>query len=185
MTSRRSGARRVLLIVARLAREKGLLPFLSALMFLSAPERSRLTVSIAGASPAFKEIQRWIGTHDLDVKLLGHKSQAEIAALYAQADGFCLPSLSDPNPLSVIEALWAGLPLLLSSCVGNHPECLQDSENGFCFDPSAPKSICNAVSRWLKLSTGQLDGFGAVSARIAQEKFAPREVIRNFLAASN
>ena len=28
---------------------------------------------------------------------------------------------------------------------------------------------------------GQLDGFGAVSARIAQEKFAPREVIRNFL----
>jgi glycosyltransferase involved in cell wall biosynthesis len=140
-----------------------------------------LTVLIVGSGPQLNDIQQWIDCHDLDVTLLGHKTEAEIVQLYAQTDGFCLPSLSDPNPLSAIEALWAGLPLLLSLHVGNHPECLQDWENGFLFDPLTPQSVAGAVSRWLNLSAEQLDHFGAVSARIAEQRFAPQHVICNFL----
>jgi glycosyltransferase involved in cell wall biosynthesis len=173
--------RRTLLIVARLAPEKGLLPFFEGLRQLGPNDRRRLTVLIAGSGPMRDELRRRIDTSDLDVHLVGHKSQREMSELYAQADGFCLPSLSDPNPLSVIEALWAGLPLLLSSRVGNHPECLQPSKNGFLFDPLNPQSLADVMSRWLDLSDEQLANFGEASSRIAHEEFVPHQIVQKFL----
>jgi glycosyltransferase involved in cell wall biosynthesis len=128
-----------------------------------------------------EELTRRIGASALDIHLVGHKTQHEMSELYAQADGFCLPSLSDPNPLSVIEALWAGLPLLLSSRVGNHPECLQPSKNGFLFDPLNPQSLADVMSRWLDLPDEQLANFGEASSRIAHEKFVPHHLVRKFL----
>lgn len=173
--------RRTLLIVARLAPEKGLLPFLESLRHLGTDDRMKLNILIAGTGAMRDELQRRIAASELDVRLVGHKSQCEMSELYVQADGFCLPSLSDPNPLSVIEALWAGLPLLLSSRVGNHPECLQSSKNGFLFDPLNPRSVAQAVSRWLDLTDQELRNFSEASSRIAHEKFVPHQVVRNFL----
>ena len=178
---KRGRNRRTLLIVARLAPEKGLLPFLEGLQYLSMGDRKKLTILIAGSGPIRDELTRRIHDSELDVRLVGHKSQWEMSELYAHADGFCLSSLSDPNPLSVIEALWAGLPLLLSVRVGNHPECLQEGKNGFLFDPLIPQSIAVAVSRWLELSDNQMKKFSEASSQIAHEKFAPCAAVRNFL----
>jgi len=172
---------RKLLIVARLAPEKGLLPFFRGLLALSGTDRRRLTLLIAGSGPMREELQQRIRACDVNAHFVGYKTQVEISELYAQADGFCLPSVSDPNPLSVIEALWAGLPLLLSSRVGNHPECLEQEKNGFLFDPLIPDSIAEAVSRWLELSDEQIGKFSDASSQIAQQKFVPEHIIRNFL----
>jgi glycosyltransferase involved in cell wall biosynthesis len=101
--------------------------------------------------------------------------------LYAQADGFCLPSLSDPNPLSVIEALWAGLPLLLSTKVGNHPECLEQGKNGFAFDPLKASSVQRAISNWMALSPDELADFGKRSKLTAYANFWPYTVIPSFI----
>jgi glycosyltransferase involved in cell wall biosynthesis len=172
---------RKLLIVARLAPEKGLVPFFEGLLALSHNDRRRLTLLIAGSGPIRDELEQCIRACGVDADFVGYKTQAEISELYAQADGFCLPSLSDPNPLAVIEALWAGLPLLLSSKVGNHPECLQQAKNGFLFDPLSPESIAEAVSRWLELSDEQIRQFSDASSQIAHENFVPEHIIQKFL----
>ena len=173
--------KRVLLISARLAPEKGLLQFLDSLQRLDRASVEKLTVAVAGTGPLLHELQRWVAGHSLDVRLVGHKTEAEMVMLYAEADNFCLPSLSDPNPLSVIEAMWAGLPLLLSSRVGNHPECLEDTTNGFLFNPFNPQSTMSAISRWLQLSREEISNFGKNSLYIAQREFDPDQVIRRFL----
>ena len=172
---------RVLLLVARLSEEKGLLRFLAGICGLNRAEQSRLAVLIAGSGPLRRGIERWTADHDLNVRLLGHQQQHQMAALYAQADGFCLSSISDPNPLSVIEALWAGLPLILSSRVGSHPECLCEGRNGFIFNPYNLESIAGAVSKWLALSREDLTRFGKASLTIAQTNFGPELVISRFL----
>jgi glycosyltransferase involved in cell wall biosynthesis len=171
----------MLLIAARLAPEKGLLQFLSSLEHIDPALREKLVVCIAGTGPLLPELQQWTATRSVAVWLLGHQSESEMVELYAQADGFCLPSISDPNPLSVIEAIWAGLPLLLSSRVGNHPECLQDGKNGFLFDVFDQSSTTSAISRWLELSPKELSAFGNRSSQIAHEKFDPDQVIEAFL----
>ena len=172
---------RVLLIVARLSEEKGILPFLEATEGLDLEDRHRLTVLIAGSGPLRKVLTQWIGRHSLDIRLLGYREQWQIAELYARADGFCLPSISDPNPISVIEALWAGLPLLLSSRVGNHPECLKNGKNGFLFDSDKPESIAQAIWQWLGQSYDELKTFSENSLEIARSGFDPDTAISNFL----
>jgi len=174
-------AKRTLLIVARLSPEKGLLGFLTSLLHLNAADRSRLRILIAGAGPLRHELQSWVAAHELEIRLLGHQSESEMIGAYGKADGFCLPSISDPNPLSVIEAMWAGLPLLLSSRVGNHPECLEESRNGFVFDPSDPEAVASAVSRWLNLAPWEIQLFGERSQALARERFDPGSVIERFL----
>jgi glycosyltransferase involved in cell wall biosynthesis len=142
------GSKRILLIGARLAPEKGILPFLRALGLLSESQSAGLCVLIAGDGPQREEIARHISSSSgPDIRLLGFETQLEMAKLYALADGFCLPSLSDPNPIAVVEALWSGLPLLLSSRVGNHLEMLVEGSNGFLFDPFQQQRIAEAVSR--------------------------------------
>ncbi len=171
--------RRTLLLVARLAPEKGILQFIQGIRLLSKDERLRLRIVIAGDGPERRRLQEQ--ALDLGVVLAGHKSEEELIGLYAEANGFCLPSLSDPNPLAVIEALWAGLPLLLSSRVGNHPECLVDRQNGFLFDSVSADSIAAAVSRWLALSPEELSLFGNRSLEIAEREFNPEAAIARFL----
>lgn len=56
-------------------------------------------------------------------------------SLYHASSLFMLPSMQDQNPLSVVEAMHAGLPLLISRRIGNIAEALQEGENGWAFDP--------------------------------------------------
>jgi glycosyltransferase involved in cell wall biosynthesis len=137
----------------------------------------------AGSGPLDQELERSASEHDLDIQLVGHQSETGMRDLYAEADGVCLPSMSDPNPLAVIEALWAGLPVLLSNRVGNHPECLEHTKNGFLFDPVNPQSVADAVAQWLSLSPGELCRLGDHSLDIARRRFDPRRVITDFLDA--
>jgi len=157
---------------------------LESLRYLHASDRAKLTVRIAGVGPVRDALQRKVADFkDIEIHLLGDQTKQEMVRLYAHADGFCLPSLADPNPLSVIEALWAGLPLLFSSRVGNHPEALEDGGNGFLFDPANPRGAAEAISRWLALSNDELSAFGSRSSRIARERSEPRTAIRDFLDA--
>jgi len=96
----------VLLIVARLSEEKGLLPFLEAITKLGSTDKEKLSLLIAGSGRLRPQIEHWIRTHDIDVRLLGEQTESQLTELYAQAYGFALPSFSDPNPISVVEALW-------------------------------------------------------------------------------
>ena len=104
-----------------------------------------------------EEIERYASANHIDVRLTGFLNQDQVTDYLALADWFLLPSLSDPNPLSVIEAMWAGLPLACSKYVGNNPETLTDGVNGFLFDTldkgemeETLKKIKEADEDWLK-----------------------------------
>ena len=144
----------VLICPARLSHVKGLLPFLR--LFSQCKTKFTTTLLIAGDGELRDELQSFIDSHDLDVRLLGHQSQDEMIRLYALADAFLLPSLSDANPLSCIEAIWAGLPLFVSRHVGNYPEIVRQGENGYVFSYQNPDeaialldTLASSDSKWL------------------------------------
>ncbi len=127
-------------------------------------------------------IENWIGDHPSpEVILLGQQTQEQMCDLYALSDGFALPSYSEPNPLSVIEALWAALPLVLSDRVGNHRETLASHRNGWLFSPDDIPGICRAVVNWLKLSESELLRYSRESYTIASSSFDPKTVVPAFL----
>lgn len=128
--------RTVLLTPARLSPEKGLLEFLSLLEQSRCPQR--FTWLIAGDGELEPALRRRTEAAGLDVRLLGYRDAAAMSDLYRAADALVLPSLVDPNPLSCIEGLWAGLPLLVSRHVGNYPETVRPGENGYVFAYDEP-----------------------------------------------
>ena len=87
----------------------------------------------------------------------------------------------DPNPLSVIEALWAGLPLILSNRVGNQHEALVIGKNGWLFDQQSGDAVREVLEKWTALTETELQLQCRASALIAEKSFRTETVVSNFL----
>jgi glycosyltransferase involved in cell wall biosynthesis len=143
----------VLLIVASLNEYiKGVLNFIKS---VGIENLKSVVLKIAGEGSDRKLIEDYIKQNDLEdnIILLGHLTQNEILEEYKKANIFVLPSFSDSNPLSVIEAIHMKLPLLISERCGNSLEALIEKNNGFTFDPYNPQSIRTAFDNTIMCKT--------------------------------
>ena len=65
------------------------------------------------------------------------------------ADVFFLPSYNEGMPMSVLDAMGYGLPVV-STYVGGIPKIVRDGENGFCCEPGDidgfAKELCHLLS---------------------------------------
>ena len=137
---------------------------------------------IAGEGPDRPRIERWAREHlDHRLRLLGHLDQPQIVDLLAAADAAATPSFRDHNPLAVIEALWAGLPLIVSRACGNWPEAVPDARNGWVVDPHDHDTIRAAIKSLLALAPEAREEMGQRSRQIAETSFDTRMVIGRFL----
>jgi glycosyltransferase involved in cell wall biosynthesis len=137
--------KKIILCPARLSYEKGLVEFLD--LYSLAKQKHQVTLLIAGDGPLFQEIKNKIKTINADIRLLGYKNQDEILELYAISDVFLLPSNIDPNPLSCIEALHCGLPLLISEHVGNAAEVVKPDVNGYIISYSEKEKAVAIINK--------------------------------------
>ena len=80
------------------------------------------------------------------VYLLGLRS--DVAAILAAADVFALPSLSEGLPLALLEAMFAGCPIVASE-VGEVGVALAHGEAGILVEPGQPAALAAALDRLL------------------------------------
>lgn len=174
--------KRVMLSLTRLEPIKGLKQMLAG--WVRCPQTSEAVWLIAGDGSQKDLLRLEIQKAGVQgsVRLLGHLTEDEVLDLLALADAFALPSLGDPYPLAVIEAMFAGLPLLLSNRVGCHPESLETGRNGLLFDPHQPEAVRQALEEFLTLSPAQWLAMGEHSLRLAKERFWTQNVVRDFVA---
>ena len=72
--------------------------------------------------------------------------QEEVAPFYAAFDAMILPSGNEGTPVSAIEALAAGRPVVATR-VGGVPDVVRDGEDGFLVDPGAVDQLADALGR--------------------------------------
>ena len=125
-------AKFIFICPARLTAVKGICEFLE--IANKSKLKDKFTILLAGDGELKEEIKNKSVEYGIDVRVLGFMEQNRMIELYAISDALLLPSLSDPNPLSCIESLWAGLPLFVSNHCGNYPEVIKNGENGYVFD---------------------------------------------------
>lgn len=167
-------------IIARLTeQDKGIARFLDAV-----PDelRGSFKITIAGDGPDRQAVERVIKNRGMrnEVVLLGNVNRERVRTLLREADLFVLPSLSDPNPISVIEALHSGLPLMISNRCGNVVEAVDESRNGISFDPFDQSDVYRAM-RFFEDNRGSLGQMGARSRTLAQSNFSLAKRVRMFL----
>ncbi len=172
-------SKKVALLPARLHWVKGIHLFVDLLA--KAKAGKDVTVLVPGTGIHEKEIRESIARSGMDVRLLGYQQQKEMLELYSVADLFFLPSLSDPNPLSCIEALWAGLPLLVSDHVGNYPEVIEEGENGYVFSYEKPGEAVAKIDRIITASPEWMHKASEKSRKIAEDRFNPDKVVARLI----
>ncbi len=101
------------------------------------------------------------------VELLGERH--DVPAILAAADVFVLSSLSEGMPISILEAMAAGLPVV-ASAVGGVPEVVIDGETGLLVPPDDAPALANALRRLLA-DAGLRRRLGAAGRRRAEERF--------------
>lgn len=174
-----SEGKRLFVCPARLSPVKGILEFLDVLK--DCENKDKACVLIAGDGELKDEIERKIKEYGLDVQLLGYKSEKDIVELYSAADCFLLPSMSDPNPLTCIEACWAGLPLLISEHVGNRCEIVKEGKNGQVFAYSNRVETVKAVEEILGADETWYAAAREISVQIANTVYNPDVVVERIV----
>jgi len=110
------------------------------------------------------------------VRFLGYRT--DIADLLATSDFFVLPSLTEGTPLSILEAMMQGLPIVASD-VGGIPELVSNGKEGILLPPGDPQLLASAIyTIWrdepLRLTMGD-----AALARAARE-FTLSQMAQNY-----
>lgn len=112
------------------------------------------------------------------VHLLGFRT--DTARLLAASDLFALPSLAEGMPLSVIEALAAGLPVVATR-VGGIPEIVTSGENGLLVAPADSQALAHALLAMLGMAHETRERF-CQAARRAAAQFTPEVMAERTLA---
>jgi len=171
-----------ILIAARLDEQyKGIINFLNS---LSNNQIKKVKFLIAGDGIDKGRIEDLIKERSLksNIELLGQLTEPQMAEAYSKADAFCLPSFSDPSPLSIIEALQWKLPLFISNHCGNHYEAVKQEKNGISFSPLDPVEISNSFDSFIGMLP-EWRKMGLISREIFEDVFQKEKIIQNFISS--
>jgi glycosyltransferase involved in cell wall biosynthesis len=169
---------RLVVSVGNLYPVKGHHHLVTALGILAARHR-RLHVAIAGrgdAADALAASARECGVADR-LHLLGLRS--DVPALLAAADLFVLPSLSEGLPLALLEAMFAGCPIVASD-VGEVAVALARGDTGVLVPPGDPVALAAAIDRLLSNPSLARD-LGDHAARRAVAEYDASVMVRRYV----
>ncbi|MDO9488658.1 MAG: glycosyltransferase family 4 protein [Sphingomonadaceae bacterium] len=170
-----------LLFVGWLDREKGVTELLDACGELAASHDFELI--FVGEGNMSDPARRFAADRGLEdrIRFRGWLRGDALDREYAEADIFVLPSWSEGLPNAMIEAMAAGMAVVVSA-VGNVPSAIDDGVNGVMVRPGDVPSLRNALTGLL-VDPGERERLGANAHRTARDRFGVEAAVDRILAA--
>ena len=130
-----------------------------------------MSLTLAGQGSALEEARSWVQSRGLDAHIVfaGWIAGAEKISLYATADIFVLPSYAEGLPNAMIEAMAAGLPVVVTP-VGSIPDVIVDNSNGLVVPPRDVPALTNALD-YLSKAPEERKRLGSAAHELARERF--------------
>jgi glycosyltransferase involved in cell wall biosynthesis len=121
----------VILFVAHMRENKRPLDLIAAFERITTPA----SLLMVGAGPLYREITDYCSQRRIKcVHLPGVKNQTELPTYYTVADVFVLPSGPvEVSPLVVKEAMFFGLPIILSDAIPSATDFVCNGQNGYIY----------------------------------------------------
>lgn len=161
----------------RLVPEKGVMQLAQAAAQL-AREGRNVHVVMAGAGPLEGQLTSMDAPN---LHLVGKLDRADLAALYQQADVYCLPSRSEGFATTLLESAACGTPAVVTS-VGGTDELIPSERFGTIIPSMQPDAIADALRR-ADDDRGALQAQGRAVAERVREICSWRQTAQRTLEA--
>jgi glycosyltransferase involved in cell wall biosynthesis len=169
-----------ILFLGNLGKRKGVWDLLEAAEQL--PDTARLILVGGEEEPGIaKEFVAALGRRHLESKVeyAGPAFGAEKHQWLARARIFVLPSYAEGLPISLLEAMAAGLPVVVTP-VGGIPTVIRDGEEGLLVQPGDVAGLASALNRLLE-DAGLRQRLGNAARARCTERFGIENVARAYL----
>lgn len=133
--------------VGRLIEEKGVIDLIEAFTSLLRRCAGTCRLVLVGTGPLEGKMRERVVARHLagEVYFLGHLPHEEALAAVAEADVLVLPSYGEGSPLSVVEAMALGTPVI-GTRVGAVPSLIGD--DGLLVEPGDIAGLASAMATW-------------------------------------
>lgn len=123
--------------------------------------KDRYCYTIVGQGRKREQLEALIRELELEerVKLVGYRN--DVADFYDAADVFVFPSYREGLPVSLMEAMASGLPVVCSRIRGN-TDLMDEGKGGYFFDPLRSDDVEKSIE---KLMEGDREGFGLYNSQ--------------------
>lgn len=125
--------------------------------------------SAFGGSRPTRYIHKLRRIRPRNTELVGYRAGHEFASLLRQADIFCCPSIwNDPFPMSLLEAMSSGLPVVASK-IGGIPEQLAYG-GGILVPPDDKEALANVLEKLME-DASYRESLGSEASRASRGHF--------------
>lgn len=133
-------------VVGNIIPRKGQIYLIRALpeVVRRAPNTKVLLVGVVHPPRYGERVRREIERLGVEEHVLWLGERKDVPRLLHAMDLFCLPTLSEMLPLSMLEAMWVGLPVV-ATAVGGIPEAVRDGVEGWLVPPRHPEALAQAL----------------------------------------
>lgn len=131
----------ILFVAAHFFREKGVWEVLKAIPLVVKEHKKAIFILVGGGLEE-NNMKKFCIRKGLQkyVRFPGHLYGKDIIKAFLASDIFILPSYNEGFPLTILEAMAAGLPIITTP-VGAIPEVIEDGIHGFLVQPKDPQSL--------------------------------------------
>lgn len=168
--------------VGTLTRRKGLVDLAAALELLAdrglSPEVDVVGGSNEVGAAEAEEVRREATSGRARLHFSGSLPPEEVRLRLAGGSLFTLPSHEEGQPIAILEAMAAGLPVVVTA-IGANPDVVRDGVDGLLVAPRDPSALADALERLLRDPVARRR-LGAAARERAQDGF-DRGVLRDRL----
>jgi len=155
--------------IGRLSKEKDQIMFLEALEPLMRDE-ARLKIIIVGSGPKEMELKEFVTAKGLSDRVVFTGIIKDVGPVYMALDVFVLSSLTEGVPLTVLEAMASGLPVVATK-VGGIPQMIEDGRNGLLIEPRNREALREKIGQLLK-DPSRRKSLGASGQAFVRENYS-------------
>ncbi len=168
----------VFLFVARFEKQKGM-PYLIEAAAKLKDKYPRMRIILLGKGSFESQLPDLLKKNGLEKQIIVAGFRLDVTDFFSIGDCLLVSSLWEGLPMSILEAISAGLPVV-STNVGDVSSAVSDSENGFLVKPQDADALAGAMENIMRQKTSEMENFQAASRRIFNERFHVDVMVRQY-----
>jgi len=133
---------------------------------------------VIGDGPMRTKLEELVSLEHLNGNIIFLGTRNDIPRLLSVLDIFVLSSLSEGLPLTILEAMAAGKPIVATD-VGGIPEIIQGGSEGIIVPSNDPDVLADAISDLLRDDRKRID-MGAKARMKFEEKFTIQTMVKRY-----